>query len=82
MYATLLFYNMFFLLMLYTDLLQLNFIGVSVELDRHYIHFFSSKHMFAPVAVGEKTSPTQVSGNTVYIYQVHIIYVSSCYVCI
>lgn len=38
----------------------LNFIGVTVEPERHYIHFSSSKHMFTPVPVGEKTSPKQV----------------------
>ena len=39
---------------------QLNFIGVTVDQDRHYIHFPSSKHMFTPVPVGEKISPKQV----------------------
>ncbi|KAH3749495.1 hypothetical protein DPMN_183993, partial [Dreissena polymorpha] len=38
----------------------LNFIGVTVDQDRHYIHFPSSKHMFTPVPVGEKISPKQV----------------------
>ena len=40
---------------------QLNFIGVTVEPERRYIHFPSNKHMFTPVPVGEKTSPKQVS---------------------
>ena len=39
---------------------QLNFIGVTVDPDRRYIHFPSSKHMFTPVPVGEKISPKQV----------------------
>lgn len=39
---------------------QLNFIGVTVEPERKYIHFPSNKHMFTPVAVGEKVSPKQV----------------------
>ncbi|XP_078326129.1 cilia- and flagella-associated protein 65-like isoform X1 [Crassostrea virginica] len=38
----------------------LNFIGVTVEPERKYIHFPSNKHMFTPVAVGEKVSPKQV----------------------
>ncbi|ESO88046.1 hypothetical protein LOTGIDRAFT_219687 [Lottia gigantea] len=38
----------------------LNFIGVTVEADRNYIHFSSNKHMFTPVPVGEKTSPIQI----------------------
>lgn len=38
----------------------LNFIGVTVEPDRRYIHFPSNKHMFTPVPIGEKTSPLQV----------------------
>ncbi len=41
---------------------QLNFVGVTVDPDRRYIHFPSSGFMFSPVAVGEKTTPTQVSG--------------------
>lgn len=40
--------------------LQLNFIGVTVDPERHYIHFPSNKHMFTPVAVGEKNSPKQI----------------------
>ncbi|XP_050388962.1 cilia- and flagella-associated protein 65 [Patella vulgata] len=40
--------------------LLLNFIGVTVEPDRKYIHFPSNKHMFTPVPVGEKVSPIQI----------------------
>ena len=45
----------------YIWLLQLNFIGVTVEPERRYIHFPSNKFMFAPVAVAEKSTPTQVT---------------------
>ncbi|XP_013412505.1 cilia- and flagella-associated protein 65-like [Lingula anatina] len=38
----------------------LNFIGVTVEPERRYIHFPSNKHMFTPVPVGEKNSPKQI----------------------
>lgn len=38
----------------------LNFIGVTVEAERNYIHFPSNKHLFTPVPVGEKVSPKQV----------------------
>ncbi|XP_076088229.1 cilia- and flagella-associated protein 65-like isoform X2 [Mytilus galloprovincialis] len=38
----------------------LNFIGVTVEAERNYIHFPSNKHLFTPVPVGEKSSPKQV----------------------
>ena len=38
----------------------LNFIGVTVESDRPYIHFPSNKFLFAPVPIGEKNSPKQV----------------------
>ncbi|XP_041374433.1 cilia- and flagella-associated protein 65-like [Gigantopelta aegis] len=38
----------------------LNFIGVTVESERRYIHFPSNKHMFTPVPIGEKTSPKQI----------------------
>ncbi|OWF45565.1 hypothetical protein KP79_PYT24425 [Mizuhopecten yessoensis] len=37
----------------------LNFVGVTVEPDRRYIHFPSNKHMFTPIPVGEKNSPKQ-----------------------
>ncbi|XP_041119870.1 cilia- and flagella-associated protein 65 isoform X1 [Polyodon spathula] len=37
----------------------LNFIGVTVERDRHYIHFTSNKHTFAPVAIGIFSPPKQ-----------------------
>ncbi|NXV75496.1 CFA65 protein, partial [Atlantisia rogersi] len=36
----------------------LNFSGVTVERDRRHIHFASTKHLFAPVAIG--TSLTQI----------------------
>ncbi|GFR66882.1 coiled-coil domain-containing protein 108-like [Elysia marginata] len=40
--------------------IMLNFVGVTVEPEKPYIHFPSSKHVFSPVPVGEKISPTQV----------------------
>lgn len=39
---------------------QLNFIGVTVEPNRRYIHFPGDKHMFTPVPVGGPTPPKQV----------------------
>ena len=39
--------------------------------DMHYIHFPSSKHMFSPVPVGEKTSPSQVR-HTLYFTTKHL----------
>ncbi|XP_029557900.1 cilia- and flagella-associated protein 65 isoform X2 [Salmo trutta] len=38
----------------------LNFMGVTVERDRHYLHFTSTKHVFAPVAIGGFSPPKQV----------------------
>ncbi|KAK3543244.1 hypothetical protein QTP70_014102, partial [Hemibagrus guttatus] len=38
----------------------LNFIGVTVEKDRHYLHFPSMRHVFAPVAIGGFHPPKQV----------------------
>ena len=40
--------------------LQLNFVGVTVDTDRKYVHFPSSKHMFSPVPVGLETHPKQI----------------------
>ncbi|XP_069108657.1 cilia- and flagella-associated protein 65-like isoform X1 [Argopecten irradians] len=37
----------------------LNFVGVTVEPERRYIHFPSNKHMFTPIPVGEKNAPKQ-----------------------
>ena len=39
---------------------QLNFVGVTVELGRPYVHFPGTQHKFAPVAIGELSGPTQV----------------------
>jgi len=40
--------------------LQLNFVGVTVDLDRPYLHFPGTRHIFAPVAIGDVHRPTQV----------------------
>nr|XP_023695931.1 cilia- and flagella-associated protein 65 isoform X2 [Paramormyrops kingsleyae] len=37
----------------------LNFTGVTVACDQPYVHFTSSKHNFAPVAIGEFDPPRQ-----------------------
>ena len=39
---------------------QLNFIGVTVERDRRYIHFNSDQFMFSPVPIGQNNCPVQV----------------------
>ncbi|NXM21691.1 CFA65 protein, partial [Ploceus nigricollis] len=38
----------------------LTFSGVTVELDQRYVHFASTKHVFAPIAVGRSQPPTQI----------------------
>ncbi|XP_073768570.1 cilia- and flagella-associated protein 65 isoform X2 [Danio rerio] len=38
----------------------LNFIGVTVERDRRYIHLSSNRHIFAPVPIGCFSPPKQV----------------------
>ncbi|KAK2849898.1 hypothetical protein Q7C36_008681 [Tachysurus vachellii] len=38
----------------------LNFIGVTVEKDRPYLHFPSTRHVFTPVAIGGFNPPKQV----------------------
>ncbi|XP_051787174.1 cilia- and flagella-associated protein 65 isoform X2 [Erpetoichthys calabaricus] len=38
----------------------LNFIGVTIEKDRHYVYFTSNKHTFAPVAIGSFSPPKQI----------------------
>jgi len=39
---------------------QLNFVGVTVEPNRRYLHFPGTKHVFTPVPIGEMTPPKQV----------------------
>uniref|UniRef100_A0A8C3NUV1 Cilia and flagella associated protein 65 n=1 Tax=Cyanoderma ruficeps TaxID=181631 RepID=A0A8C3NUV1_9PASS len=38
----------------------LTFISVTVEHDQRYVHFASTKHVFAPTAVGGSHPPTQI----------------------
>uniref|UniRef100_A0A8U8AJE2 CFA65 protein n=1 Tax=Geospiza parvula TaxID=87175 RepID=A0A8U8AJE2_GEOPR len=38
----------------------LTFSGVTVEHDQRYVHFASTKHVFAPIAVGGSHPPTQI----------------------
>ncbi|XP_041929012.1 cilia- and flagella-associated protein 65 isoform X1 [Alosa sapidissima] len=38
----------------------LNFLGVTVERDQHYLHFTSSTHTLAPVVIGGFNPPKQV----------------------
>ncbi|XP_005049550.1 PREDICTED: coiled-coil domain-containing protein 108 isoform X2 [Ficedula albicollis] len=38
----------------------LTFSGVTVELHQRYVHFASTKHRFAPIAVGRSHPPTQI----------------------
>ncbi|XP_069010849.1 cilia- and flagella-associated protein 65 [Embiotoca jacksoni] len=40
--------------------LLLNFQGVTVERDRPYLHFASSRHVFTPVTIGDRSAPRQV----------------------
>ncbi|NXR48460.1 CFA65 protein, partial [Hippolais icterina] len=38
----------------------LTFVSVTVEHDQRYVHFASTKHVFAPIAVGRSQPPTQI----------------------
>ena len=35
-------------------------VGVTVELDRHYVHFAKTQHTFTPVEIGLMPSPKQI----------------------
>uniref|UniRef100_A0A8C7E516 Cilia and flagella associated protein 65 n=1 Tax=Naja naja TaxID=35670 RepID=A0A8C7E516_NAJNA len=55
----------------------LNFIGVTLKLGCHYIHFTSAKHMFTPIAIGTYNSPKQIyelynGGSTSAVYEIQI----------
>ncbi|XP_070585217.1 cilia- and flagella-associated protein 65 isoform X2 [Erythrolamprus reginae] len=55
----------------------LNFIGVTMKLGCHYIHFTSAKHMFTPIAIGTYNSPKQIyelynGGSTTAVYEIQM----------
>ncbi|XP_077176848.1 cilia- and flagella-associated protein 65 isoform X2 [Paroedura picta] len=55
----------------------LNFIGVTLDLKQHYIHFISTKHVFTPIAIGTCDPPKQVyelynGGATKVVYEIQV----------
>ncbi|KAJ7345981.1 hypothetical protein JRQ81_001931 [Phrynocephalus forsythii] len=55
----------------------LNFIGVTLSLERHYIHFTSTKHVFTPIAIGTYDPPKQIyelynGGATTVVYEIQV----------
>ncbi|XP_062972842.1 cilia- and flagella-associated protein 65 [Elgaria multicarinata webbii] len=55
----------------------LNFIGVTLNLERHYIHFTSTKHVFTPIAIGTYDPPKQIyelynGGSTSAVYEIQV----------
>ncbi|KAM6460479.1 cilia- and flagella-associated protein 65 isoform 1-T2 [Liasis olivaceus] len=55
----------------------LNFIGVTLRLGCHYIHFTSTKHVFTPIAIGTYNSPKQIyelynGGSTSAAYEIQV----------
>ncbi|NXQ21900.1 CFA65 protein, partial [Peucedramus taeniatus] len=55
----------------------LTFSGVTVEHDQRYVHFASTKHVFAPIAVGRSQPPTQIyklynGGSTPVTFEVQL----------
>ncbi|NWI67027.1 CFA65 protein, partial [Todus mexicanus] len=55
----------------------LNFSGTTIEQDQRYIHFTSTKHLFAPIAIGTSNPPIQFyelyNGSSVpVIFEVHL----------
>ncbi|XP_069472961.1 cilia- and flagella-associated protein 65 [Ambystoma mexicanum] len=55
----------------------LNFIGVTVEKERRYVHFTSTKHQLTPVAIGTASPPKQVyelfnGGSVPVIYEIQL----------
>ncbi|XP_078535340.1 cilia- and flagella-associated protein 65 [Lissotriton helveticus] len=55
----------------------LNFIGVTVEKERRYVHFTSTKHQFTPVAIGTASPPRQIyelynGGSIPVIYEIQL----------
>ncbi|XP_077974570.1 cilia- and flagella-associated protein 65-like [Styela clava] len=55
----------------------LNFVGVTVEPNRRYIHFPGSKHSFTPVPIGGPTPPRQLyeiynGGSMAVMYELNV----------
>ncbi|XP_075685231.1 cilia- and flagella-associated protein 65 isoform X2 [Rhinoderma darwinii] len=55
----------------------LNFIGVTVEKERRYVHFTSTKHRFSPVAIGSSSPSKQIyelfnGGSVAVIYEIQL----------
>ncbi|XP_066477298.1 cilia- and flagella-associated protein 65 [Tiliqua scincoides] len=55
----------------------LNFIGVTLDLERRYIHFTSTKHIFTPIAIGTCDPPKQIyelynGGSTSVVYEIQV----------
>nr|XP_034983136.1 cilia- and flagella-associated protein 65 isoform X1 [Zootoca vivipara] len=55
----------------------LNFIGVTLQMERRYIHFTSTKHMFTPIAIGTYEPPKQIyelynGGATTAVYEIQV----------
>ncbi|KAH0621232.1 hypothetical protein JD844_022312 [Phrynosoma platyrhinos] len=55
----------------------LNFIGVTLNPERRYIHFTSTKHMFTPIAIGTYDPPKQIyelynGGSTTAVYEIQV----------
>ncbi|XP_044294405.1 cilia- and flagella-associated protein 65 [Varanus komodoensis] len=55
----------------------LNFIGVTLNLECHYIHFTSTKHVFTPIAIGTYDPPKQIyelynGGSTSAMYEIQV----------
>nr|XP_020647832.1 cilia- and flagella-associated protein 65 isoform X1 [Pogona vitticeps] len=55
----------------------LNFIGVTLCPERHYIHFTSTKHVFTPIAIGTYDPPKQIyelynGGATTAVYEIQV----------
>ena len=41
-------------------MLQVNFVGVTVDPESYYVHFPTTRHLFEPVPVGGTSPPVQV----------------------
>ncbi|KAM8934038.1 LOW QUALITY PROTEIN: cilia- and flagella-associated protein 65 [Pelodytes ibericus] len=55
----------------------LNFIGVTVEMEKRYVHFTSTKHQFTPVAIGSSSPSKQIyelynGGSVAVIYEIQL----------
>lgn len=75
LFAAVFFFSFYVVLSCVFFFLQLNFVGVTVEPERPYVHFHSNKHTFLPMPVGQICHPKQVRNLICHLQFCPMIYI-------